>query len=178
MGEFGCTHLKENHMTTKASSDAANLGMSFAAAHDSRVETLEHIRDFQRLMISAVCLLMRRIPEHDASKLVDPEKSVYDAHPGRVPYGTKEYGARLLKMRVALEHHYKNNRHHPEHFADGIEGMSLIDVFEMLLDWYAAACRFGGNIRESIEINTRRFLLTAQLKAILLNTIQEIEKEI
>jgi hypothetical protein len=128
-------------------------------------------------MICAIHHLMRRIPEHDASKFVDPEKSIYDAYPGRAPYGTKEYGARLLKMRAALEHHYEHNRHHPEHFAEGIDGMSLIDVFEMLLDWYAVALRFGGNIRESIEINTERFSLGPQLKAILLNTVQEMENE-
>lgn len=37
--------------------------------------------------------------------------------------------------------HFKKNRHHPEHFENGVEDMQLIDVVEMVCDWKAAARR-------------------------------------
>ncbi len=59
---------------------------------------------------------------------------------------------------------------------NGVDGMSLFDVLEMLLDWKAAAERMknGGDIRKSLEINTKRFGLSSQLVHILENTIKEI----
>jgi hypothetical protein len=42
-------------------------------------------------------------------------------------------------MGDGLKHHYAHNRHHPEFFGeDGVDGMSLVDVIEMLADWKAA----------------------------------------
>jgi len=76
-------------------------------------------------------------------------------------------------MKVALDHHYKENSHHPEHFVNGIKGMSLIDLVELLSDWVAASKRHDtGNVAKSIEINQERFGYTDELKEILLNTIQ------
>jgi len=44
-------------------------------------------------------------------------------------------------MKPAIEHHYKNNRHHPEHFNNGIDEMNLVDLIELLCDWKAASER-------------------------------------
>jgi hypothetical protein len=44
-------------------------------------------------------------------------------------------------MKPAIQHHYKANSHHPEFYDNGVEGMSLFDVLEMLLDWKAATER-------------------------------------
>lgn len=77
-------------------------------------------------------------------------------------------------MGVALEHHYKNNRHHPEHFKNGIEGMTLVDLCEMISDWKAATLRHDdGDILKSIEMNQQRFGYTDELKQILINTVNE-----
>jgi hypothetical protein len=79
-------------------------------------------------------------------------------------------------MKPALDNHYANNRHHPEHFGEaGILGMNLIDLLEMLLDWKASSGRHSnGNIWRSIEINQRRFGYSDELKGILQNTIRDL----
>jgi hypothetical protein len=57
-----------------------------------------------------------------------------------------------------------------------INGMSLFDVLEMLLDWKAATERMkdGGDIHASLIHNTERFKLSPQLASILANTIREL----
>jgi len=75
-------------------------------------------------------------------------------------------------MKEALKHHYDFNRHHPEHFVNGIKDMTLIDLCEMLSDWKAASLRHNdGDINKSIEINQSRFGYSDELKQIFLNTI-------
>ena len=74
-------------------------------------------------------------------------------------------------MKPALDHHYANNRHHPEHFENGISDMNLIDLIEMICDWKSATARHSdGDIKRSIIINTNRFKLSDQLAKILSNT--------
>jgi hypothetical protein len=46
-----------------------------------------------------------------------------------------QYKGYLEAMGDGLKHHYAHNRHHPEFFGeDGVDGMSLVDVIEMLAD--------------------------------------------
>lgn len=53
-----------------------------------------------------------------------------------------------------------------------VNGMNLIDLLEMKCDWKAASERHAdGDIRRSIEINTKRFGLSDQLTQILTNTV-------
>lgn len=75
-------------------------------------------------------------------------------------------------LKPAIDIHYKNNRHHPEHFANGIKDMTLLDLLEMLCDWKASSERHAdGNIYRSIEINQSRFGYSDELKDILKNTV-------
>jgi hypothetical protein len=56
-----------------------------------------------------------------------------------------------------------------------LNGMSLLDVLEMLADWKAAGMRHkDGNLAESLEINHARFKISDQLQSILINTAQEL----
>ena len=76
-------------------------------------------------------------------------------------------------MGEALKHHYEVNSHHPEHFDNGINDMTIIDVIEMLCDWCAATDRHeDGDIIQSIKHNTGRFELGDVLSNILLNTVR------
>lgn len=78
-------------------------------------------------------------------------------------------------MKPALDHHYAHNRHHPEHFPDGIRGMSLLDLVEMLADWKAATERHAdGDLARSIEINQARFGYGDELKVVLRNTAKDM----
>jgi hypothetical protein len=89
----------------------------------------------------------------------------------RSTYGSDEYKGFLEAMGPALDHHYDVNRHHPEHFEQGIGGMNLIDLIEMMADWKAATERHeDGDLERSLRINQERFGISDQLVAILRNT--------
>jgi hypothetical protein len=139
-------------------------------------ETLKHIELVMQLLETMKHELSRRQFSHDRSKLESPEMEMFEQFTHRLAgmtYGSDEYKECLEEMkRLALGHHYENNRHHPEHYPNGIEGMNLIDMVEMVCDWQAASKRHGdGNIYRSIEINTDRFNLSPQLVQILKNTV-------
>ena len=62
-----------------------------------------------------------------------------------------------------------------EHYPDGIAGMSLLSVVEMLCDWKAASERTAqGSIAASLAHNKERFGISEQLASILANTVREL----
>lgn len=146
--------------------------------YDSRPDTLAHIRTVQGFMISCVGNLAERAIAHDKSKLEEPEVGVFDEFTPKLKastYGSEEYKGFLASMKVGLDHHYANNSHHPEHYGEGIRGMSLLDVIEMLCDWKAATMRHAdGDLSKSIELNQQRFGYSDELKSILRNTAIEL----
>ena len=145
--------------------------------YDSSKDTMQHIQRVSQLLNKMVLELMCRMQGHDASKLRSPEKEIFDVYTPKLKecvYGSEEYQTHLTEMKVALEHHYKNNRHHIEHFKNGIQGMTLIDLIEMICDWKAATLRNkDGDILKSIEMNQKRFGYSDELKQILINTVKE-----
>lgn len=148
---------------------------------DSAPDTIAHIERVQTLIQTAINNLSRRAVNHDLSKLQEPEKSAFDRLKALslsgMAYGSEEYRACLRAEKPAIEHHYKANNHHPEFYENGMDGMSLFDVLEMLLDWKAATERMkdGGDIHASLVINVPRFKIGAQLESILANTMREME---
>jgi len=147
---------------------------------DSRPDNLEHIRTVQRLLAHMIAELTERMIVHDQSKLEPPELDVFDLYTWKLPdveYDSPEYHKLLSRMDEGLEHHYAHNRHHPQHFPDGIKGMNLIDLLEMVCDWYAAAQRHqDGDIRTSITKNMARFDYDDTLATIFNNTVDLIEE--
>lgn len=148
--------------------------------YDSRPDTLAHIGLVGTLLGRVARDLETRACVHDASKLKSPELEVFDEFTPKLKgstYGSDEYRAFLSAMKPALDHHYAANSHHPEHYPDGIRGMSLLDVVEMLCDWIAATKRHAdGDVRRSIEINQQRFGYSDEMKQILLNTVPLLER--
>lgn len=144
--------------------------------YDSEVDTLRHIKRVNQLLLLACQELLKRAAVHDESKLVQPEKSVFDEMTPKLKgltYMSDEYKKSLEGLGVALTHHYNNNSHHPEHYKNGVNGMDLFDLMEMFFDWCAATERHNdGNIYVSIEKNAGRFNIPDQLKEIFLNTAQ------
>jgi len=140
-----------------------------------KAKTMVHINNVITLMIDIVKKLMDRALVHDKSKILDPELAIFAEYTDKLAkctYGSEEYKQYLEEMKPALDHHYAYNRHHPEFHTDGIGGMNLLDLIEMLCDWKAATLRHNdGDIKRSIEINSKRFNIDFQLKNILLNTV-------
>ncbi len=143
--------------------------------YDSEAETRKHIALVAAGLMDAATELLRRAKVHDASKLSKPEKMHFDkATPllASLEFGTDEYKESLRDLGPALDHHYKHNTHHPQHYKDGVLGMDLYDLLEMIIDWEAAGKRTsGGDIQKSLNINVERFGIPAPLAQILQNHI-------
>lgn len=154
--------------------------MSTEIQQDSRPDTIAHIDRVRNLVHDCIDNLTMRAINHDDSKLREPEKSGFDRLKALslsgMAYGSEEYRASLRSEKPAIQHHYAANSHHPEHYENGVDGMSLLDVVEMLMDWKAATERMkdGGDIRASLAHNVDRFKLSPQLTKILDNTIREM----
>ena len=146
--------------------------------NDSTNDTREHIRKVRDRIFDVIENLTIRGQRHDASKLEEPEKSGYGHLQTRlasIVYGTDEYRAALAEAKDTIAHHYAHNSHHPEHYENGVAGMSLLDVLEMLCDWKAASERTKqGSIQQSLPINRERFGISNQLYSILENTVREL----
>ena len=142
--------------------------------YDSTVDTLRHIKRVNQLLTEGSVELIKRANVHDDSKLLSPEKEVFDEFTPLLKnstYGSDEYKEFMIKMKVALDHHYANNSHHPEHYTRGINGMNLFDIIELFYDWKAAGERHdNGNIYVSIQHNKKRFEMSDQLVDIFNNT--------
>ena len=147
-------------------------------SYDSTQDTLMHINSVQNKINVFRDIMSIRAGVHDQSKLQSPEKELFDEMTPilkSLTYGSDEYKDSLGKLKPALDHHYANNSHHPEHYADGIKGMDLADLVEMFCDWLAATERTAnGDIYKSIGINQNRFNIPPELSMIFYNTAKRI----
>lgn len=143
-------------------------------AYDSRADTLAHIHHVRDNIGVFVAEMLRRGRVHDASKFTAEEKPALDAALPLlegVAYGSPEFQAVLDRIGPALQNHYRCNSHHPEHYgADGVAGMDLFDVVEMVCDWMAAAQRHPTD-GVKVTHNVRQFGIDQQLEAIITNTL-------
>ena len=119
---------------------------------------------------------MRRGNEHDESKLGPEELPHYVATIDEFekhPYGSDGYHKAKESLGPSVVHHYKHNRHHPEHFGGGIEEMNLVDLLEMLCDWKSANQNHPerpGNMAKSISLAVDKYKISPQLAKVLYNT--------
>lgn len=147
---------------------------------ECRVETQKHIDKVRKYIRFFTDKLTTRGENHDASKLETPEVELFAEHTERlaeIEYGSDEYKAELEALKPALEHHYAVNRHHPQHYPNGIADMNIVDLVEMIADWKASSERYNnGNLLKSIEINAKRFNIDEQLTQILVNTARMMDE--
>jgi hypothetical protein len=142
---------------------------------DSAPVTLKHIARVRELLNDFAAEINRRGEVHDASKFdpiekgpLDEMQRLIDAE-GPAPFGTNEYRRRTALLGPMLEHHYKNNSHHPEHYSDGIAGMDLFDLVEMFFDWKAASER-GQESAINLSYSIDKWKIDPMLASILRNT--------
>ena len=160
--------------------EAAETPVETLTVAECQVETQKHIeavRKYIRFMIDKIDM---RGVKHDASKLESPEVEVFAEYTPKLnstTFGSEDYYKNLEEMKPALDHHYASNRHHPEHFVNGINDMTLVDILEMFCDWKASTLRHNdGNLLKSIETNAERFSMDGQLKQILINTARMLDE--
>lgn len=122
--------------------------------------------DFIRAMLD-------RAKVHDASKLEEPERSLFDKYSpmlSATTYGSPEYYAMQQELMPAIKHHWEHNTHHPE-FHKSIHNMPFLDVCEMFCDWKAATERHSdGSLQKSIIHNAKRFDYNEKWTRLLENT--------
>ena len=147
---------------------------------ECKVETIKHIERVRHYLRIITDKLTSRGVTHDKTKLESPEVELFTEYTPRLAelkYGSEEYKEGLTGLKPALNHHYANSRHHPEHFSKGINDMNLVDIIEMLCDWKAAGERQrDGNLLKSIELNAQRFGYDDQLKQIFINTAKMLDE--
>jgi len=146
--------------------------------NEAMIANYQHIQQVRTFLHDVIQNILKRSLVHDQSKLESPEKEVFEEFTDKLAsstYGSQEYEDCRKAMAPALEHHYAKNRHHPEHYRNGIKDMSLLDLVEMICDWKAATLRHNdGNILKSLEHNKQRFNFSDELYGIFLNTLKEL----
>jgi hypothetical protein len=147
-------------------------------AYDSTEDTKSHIAIVQMLIGEFCSGLLVRGMGHDKDKLSGPFKEALDIWTPRLKntqFGSKEYEAARAAMGFFIQEHYAKNRHHPEHFDNGMAGMTLVDLVEMFMDWVASTKRHkNGHILHSIEALGERFGYPPMLKQIFINTAESM----
>ena len=138
------------------------------------------LRVFQ-LMAKLSQEVIRRGYDHDMTKFDAVEFPYYSEAIDdfeKHPFGTDGYKKAKESLGEAVKHHYAHNRHHPEHFPDGIKGMNLIDLLEMLCDWKSATQNHPekpGDLKKSIAWATEKYNISPELVQILYNTARDYE---
>jgi len=144
-------------------------------------KTLRHMEAVRNYLNACIKNILSRQENHDQCKLENPEADIFEEYTPKLrecTYGSDNYKQFLKEMGTALEHHYAVSTHHPEHYAEGVNDMNLLDLLEMLCDWKASSLRHNdGNILKSIDLNTKRFKMSKQLVSILKNTSRWLEDQ-
>lgn len=145
---------------------------------DVLCDTILHMTEVQENLELFASELRQRGFAHDRTKLQDPEFSAFVSTRERFKkanYGTPEYEALVKEIKPAIDHHYENNRHHTGFHSDGINGMTFIDILEMLADWKAAARRSPDKeLRDTLEYAYKKYKIEPQLAKIIDNTLFEM----
>lgn len=159
--------------------------------YDSAPDTLAHIDRVQHFIDMAVVNLDRRAERHDESKLLPPEKEVFDVMTPKLAnleYGSQEYIDSVRQLGPALTHHFEVNDHHPEHFGKGdptaVSKMSAMALIEMICDWRAASERtkqradgdeyLKRSFAEGLAYNQERFGYSDDVASIIRATALEL----
>ena len=78
-------------------------------SYDSTIDTTFHINRVRFFLGQCAIILLERGARHDASKLEEPEKAIFDAVGNRlavITYAGEEYKHSLADLKTALDHHY------------------------------------------------------------------------
>jgi hypothetical protein len=130
--------------------------------------------------------LIARARVHDASKFGPQEQIPYvwlteyhrrrrNGEPFEYPEGVAE------RVRLAIHHHVTTNRHHAEFHADP-NGMTDVDLIEMVCDWTAMAQEFGqdgGSARGWADRTVgKRVAFNAEKQRFIYQMIEELDRQL
>lgn len=137
---------------------------------------LQHKKTVKERLLFLADELYKRAYNHDDSKLQLPELQWLidmDKEP-RYAYGTPEYFDKMKRWDKFFKSHYKNNRHHPDHFPNGINDMNLADLCEYIVDIISYYKELHVNVAlDTVNKQQQRFGFDEQITQILKNTLME-----
>ena len=134
----------------------------------------EHSQNVGAVVLKVCEELMRRALTHDASKLSAQElEDNFKALPDKWRiqaqghgYHSDEQEKHRKKFAAEIHRHRSTHPHHPEYFGNDVNKMNLIDLIEMLCDWYVSSV----DIDESIRENSSEYKIDPHISQILENT--------
>jgi hypothetical protein len=152
-------------------------------------EHIERVRNCLALLAKVTnCRdeLLQRANVHDASKFGPEERLPYiwltEYHRCRRSGEPFEYPKGIAaRVKEAIHHHVTTNRHHPEFHADP-NGMTEVDLIEMVCDWTAMAQEFGqdgGSARGWADRTVgTRVLFKSEKRRFIYGMIEELDRQI
>ena len=143
-------------------------------------DLVQHKQWVAQYMQAVASELFERTAVHDNSKFDPWEFDIYEQvfpELKKYSYGSEELKATYETLGPALKHHLMVNRHHPEYFENGVNGMNLIDLIEMVCDWCAASKRSQTGIDKGLQINKERYGIDEQVFIILKNTVDMLTRD-
>lgn len=194
-GELTLTELLEILVYLKVHSKTKNLDLVIKEHKDIfyyddyteviLINSIKYLEPFKKsdnvtlILEHLANILELRGELHDKSKLEEPELESFAKVNHKVKdivYDSEEYKKNVQTvLKKALDHHYSENSHHPEHYGEnGVKGMDLIDIIEMISDWKASTLRYKeGDILKGIEMNQSRFKYSDGLKLVFITTAKK-----
>lgn len=142
-------------------------------------DTILHVSEVQENLEIIASELRKRGFAHDRTKFQELEFDGFVSTREKFKkanYGSPEYQECIELTKPAVDHHYKNNRHHTGFHKEGINDMSLIDIIEMIADWKAAARRSPDKkLEDTLDYAIKKYKIEPQLAKILINTLTTLK---
>ena len=154
--------------------------------NDQKIDTYdEYLSNHKKIVEDKILhladILKDRGLHHDDDKFTGELYSTYaEAYPllKNHKYGTPEQQKAYDELLGDVKKiHSSHNPHHPGYYENGVNGMTLIDVMEMLCDWYSASQVNGNGFEDAFNFNCNRDGIEKQLADILANTYRLFIKE-
>jgi len=145
---------------------------------DFLCDIILHVSEVQENLEIIASELRKRGYAHDRTKFKELEFDAFVSTRDdfkKANYGTPEYQELIECVKPAVDHHYKNNRHHTGYHENGVDDMTLIDLMEMICDWQAAARRSPDNkFKDTLGFAYEKYNISEQLAKIITNTLKEM----
>jgi hypothetical protein len=169
-------YTKQENINYYDGNDVDGLKCKEEQADDTIKHILKHRESVRNKLNFLASELDKRAEKHDESKLMQPELNwliQMDKEP-RYQYGTPEYFDKMKKWQKFFKHHYAENRHHPDHFQNGIYDMNIVDICEYITDIISYYDEMHvDDALKTLETQKERFGFDEQLYQILKNTLFE-----
>src|SRR5260221_11060207 len=97
-------------------------------SYDSTIDTTLHINRVRFLVGQCAIILLERGAKHDASKLEEPERAIFDTVGNRlavITYAGEEYQSSLAELKKVLDNQYATNYIHTIHYLIVVTGFLL-----------------------------------------------------